>query len=167
MVQKIIISNLIFAAIIFLILYPGCKFTKQGVSTISLNTLINAPEKIEIDGRGYSLEAALWRDFMPVTPPEGSPLMAAVKIIASDTLEFPAELNANHLWVIKGTQEIWETEFTGENKGGEKNVLEKSASNGPKWEIGIEVDVVTRLVNVRTGKNYLLRASKQKITRTD
>jgi len=146
------------------VLITGCKGVKVAPDKISL---ITAPEQIEIAGRKYLQETAVWRDFMPMTPPEGSSLMVVVKIIVADSLEFPAHLNADRLWVINDKKDVWETEFTGENRGAEPNKLEKSASNGPKWGPGIEVDVVTRIVNVKTGKSFLLRASRQKITRTD
>lgn len=154
-------------SLIIIVILAGCKELKVAPDKISLAALGSAPEQIEISGRKYVLESYLWRDFMPPSPPEGQPLMVVVKIVGSDTLAFPTTLSANHLWIIKDKKEIWETEFTSENRSGEINKLEKSASGGPKWPIGIEVDVVVRIIDVRNNKFYLLRASKQKITRTD
>ncbi len=145
----------------------GCRFTKTAPPVITIEALLATPEKLQVEGRTYTIAAHLWRDFMPMTPPAGSPLMAVIKITAHDGLEFPPGLNADRLWVIKDRKELWETDFTGENRGTEPNQLEKSAGDGPKWESGIEVEAVVRLVSVKDGKTYLLRAAKQKITRTE
>ncbi len=40
------------------------------------------------------------------------------------------------------------------------------ARNGPKWGPDIKVDVVVRIVD-RAGNEYLLKASNQKIERTE
>jgi hypothetical protein len=144
----------------------GCRFVKTTPPVITTEALLASPEKIEIEGRAYTLETALWRDFMPMSPPDGMPLIAVAKVVAADGQEFPAGLSADRLWVIKDRREVWETDFTSENRGA-ANKLEKSAGDGPKWGPGIEVDVVVRLITVKEGKTFLLRASKQPITRTD
>ena len=105
---------------------------------------------------------------MPVSPPDGKPLIALVRIIAIDLLPFPSTLDANRLWVING-QEVWQTEFSYEERPTDpnrKHQLEKIARNGPKWGPGIYVDVVVRIIDYKN-KTYLLKASNQYIGRTD
>jgi hypothetical protein len=128
--------------------------------------LLSAPEKILIDNREFILETYMWRDFQPVSPPDGKPLIAIVWITAVDSLAIPAELDATRLWIIKD-REVWETPFSDEDRGHvPDHKLEKVARNGPKWGPNITVDVVVRVVDKRNGRQYLLRASEQYIGMT-
>lgn len=138
------------------------------IPSVPLEELLSAPLEIEVAGRIFTLETDLWRDFMPVSPPDGSDLRAVVRITAVDLQPFPPELDADRLWVING-RNVWETAFSGENRppdGLHPHQLEKLARGGPKWETGIRVEVVVRVV-ARTGLSYLLRAADQPIHRTD
>ena len=145
------------------IVIAGCMFFRPSISVVRL---LSAPEQIEIDGRNYILETHLWRDFMPVSPPDGKPLIASIRITATDSLQFPPSIDARLLWVIKDQQEVWETKFSEEARSPcSRYQLEKVARNGPKWGPGIKVDVVVKIVD---GENeYLLRVSNQWISRTD
>jgi hypothetical protein len=127
---------------------------------------LSAPEQVEIDGRKYVLETYMWRDFMPMCPPDGKPLIAIIWVTAVDSLEIPSSLGANRLWIIKD-KEVWETKFTDEQHQPYYDFqLEKIARDGPKWGPKIQVDVVVRLVD-KGNKTYLLKASNQWIGRTD
>lgn len=130
--------------------------------TVSLQDLQAAPEKIEIGGSEYTLETYLWRDFMPISPPDGKPLIARVKIKAPGETAISSKIDATRLWVVKG-KEIWETEFTNEERPTAGDTLEKVGRNGPKWGPRISVDVVVKVIDLKSGKNYLLRASNQGI----
>jgi hypothetical protein len=137
------------------------------VPSIPLETLLSAPEQVAVGGRTLTLETFVWRDFMPGGPPDGSELMAVALITAQDQRPYPIGLNADKIWVIYG-DEVWEADFT-EESGPPDQVrlyqLQKNAYGGPKWEIGIEVEVVVRLVPA-VGARQLLRASAQKIGMT-
>lgn len=135
--------------------------------SIPLQTLLSAPEQISVSGRSLTLETLVWRDFMPGGPAGGSDLMAVALITAQDHQPYPTGLDADKIWVIYG-DEVWEADFT-EESGPPDQVrlyqLEKKAYGGPKWEPGIEVEVVVRLAPV-VGARQLLRASAQKIGMT-
>jgi len=151
--------------LIIFILISGCDIFGP---KMPLETLLSAPEQIEIEGHMYILETYLWRDFMPIAPPNGNPLIALIRLTAIDSLPFPSSIDATKLWVINGGK-IWETKFTDEERPqypNRKHQLEKVARNGPKWGPGIYVDVVVRIIDGRRDF-YLLRASNQYITRTD
>jgi hypothetical protein len=137
------------------------------VPSIPIGTLLTAPEQVEIDGRIYVLETYLWRDFMPGTAPGGSDLMAVLRITAADSQPFPDDLDSDLLWIINGDA-VWETEYSGENRprdGNHLHQLEKIARGGPRWETGIEVQVVVRMTT-SDGRSHLLRAANQLINRT-
>jgi hypothetical protein len=125
---------------------------------------LSAPEEVEIYGRRFILETTLNRDFMPGCPPNGYPLIAIILVTAIDSLEFPSTIDADRLWIIKG-EDVWETEFSNETIPPEphhRHQLEKVARNGPKWDPGIQVDVVVRIIDCKDNK-YFLKASNQLI----
>jgi len=135
-------------------------------STTSLRDLESAPEKIVISGSEYTLETYLWRDFMPISPPDGKPLIAIVKVKSLGETAISSKIDATRLWVVKG-KEIWETEFTNEQRSAAGDTLEKVGRNGPKWGPRITVDVVVKVIDLKNNKEYLLKASNQDIERTD
>lgn len=143
----------------------ACSSSKPSRPTIPIETLLSAPEQVEIEGRKYVLETCMWRDFMPISPPDGKPLIAIIWVTAADSLQFPSSIDADWLWIIKD-KKAWQTKFSDEERPQHPNKLEKVARDGPKWGPKIQVEVVVRLVD-RQGKIYLLKASNQWISRTD
>jgi hypothetical protein len=135
-------------------------------STVSLQNLQTAPEKVLINGNEYTLETYLWRDFMPISPPDGKPLIAIVKVKSPRETAISSKIDATRLWVVKG-KEIWETEFTSEERSTAGDTLEKVSRNGPKWGPRITVDVIVKVIDLKNNKEYLLKASNQDIHRTD
>ena len=63
-----------------------------------------APERVEIGGVPYTLTASLWRDFQPVAPPNGQPLVVVVKVTTADEASVPADLAIDHVWVLNGKE---------------------------------------------------------------
>ena len=126
-----------------------------------------APERVEIDGREYTLAASLWRDFMPMAPPDGESLVAILKVSPSDMMPLPADLAIDHVWVLKGNEQ-WsaQPELAGaHDEPAPATRLEQSVRGGPKWGPGIKVDVVARL---KQGKQtWLLKQVGVTIKRTD
>lgn len=152
--------------VVVCMLISGCR-SPFSPTVPTIDMLLSSPEQIEINGRKFTLETYLWRDFMPPTPPNGRPLIALIWVTAVDLSPFPSTLDANRLWVIND-QEVWETEFSDEEipkDPNRKHQLEKIARNGPKWGPDIYVDVVVRIIDYKN-KTYLLKASSQYIGRT-
>jgi hypothetical protein len=103
---------------------------------------------------------------MPISPPDGKPLMLALRIQTIDGTPIPSTLTADSAWVYNGGA-VWATavvERSPREAGGA--FFEVAAGGGPKWEPGIQVDVV---VSVRdaAGQRRLIQAPRQTITRTD
>ena len=161
MPKKISVPPTVMALLISIVIFAFMISTPS----IGIDELLSAPEQIEIDGRRYNLESFLWRDFMPISPPDGKNLIASVQITAADKLEFPSSIYPDRLWVIKGRGEIWETPFTNERPAPLHNYqLEIIARGGPKWGPNIQVDIVVKIIH---GWNtYLLKASNQTIHAT-
>jgi len=132
----------------------------------SVDDLLTAPEDLLINNREYILESCLWRDFQPICPPDGQPLIGVIIVIATDSLQFPSSLDADHVWVINGN-DVWDTELINRYSpyGQEYKIVKRTKDSGPKWGPGIYVDVVVQLID--DDSTYLLRASNQYIIRTD
>jgi hypothetical protein len=130
------------------LLAAGCIFDSESDSSgghpprFTLEELRAAPETLFVDGKGVTAQAFVWRDFMPSTPPEGTPLLGDVDLLPVGSGELP---NASDLfvWVVNGT-EVWvgalEHEGPGPS-GGERYHF----AGGPRWGPGTKVDVVVGL----------------------
>ena len=129
----------------------------------------SAPESVEVDGRQYTLTASLWRDFQPVAPPNGQPLAAVLKVLASDMMPLPADLAIDHVWVLNGEKQ-WSATADQPQGGREQSAatyLEEAVHGGPKWGPGIKVDVVVRLKRGKQKQTWLVRQAGVTIKRTD
>ena len=131
----------------------------------SVAELRGAPVSVDVAGRKLSLETDLWRDFAPITPPQGRPLAAVLRIHANAGA-LPSGLEANAVWVVYGDQ-VWATEDLDiRPPDATQPYLEVVARNGPKWGPDVTVDVIVRLVDAED-RRWLLRAANQTILRTD
>ncbi len=132
-----------------------------------LDELLSAPETIVIDDREYILETYMWRDFQPVAPPDGQPLIAIIWVTAVDSMAISPDIDATRIWVINDS-EVWESTFSDEERPESvpEFKLEKVARNGPKWGPHITVDVVVRVIDSITDDVFLLKAADQYIGMT-
>ncbi len=152
------------SSLIMVALFTGC-LTPPEESSYEIDDLLAAPEVVSIGGQNYALETFMWRDFMPITPPGGQPLITIIWVTEVDSLSIPQELNATTLYVIND-DEVWETPFSDEDSPPTpEHKLEKVARDGPKWGPDILVTVVVQIKF--DGSTYLLKASDQYIGRTD
>jgi hypothetical protein len=132
----------------------------------------SVPDHLTINARSYRIAPAsagggtyLGRDFMPVSPPGGRPLMASIQVVAEDGGVFPQDITVDWIWIYGPT--VWDTAPAEVRRAPEAGTspdqIEVVAADGPKWEPGIEVDVVLRL---RSGAaTYFLRLSSIAIER--
>ncbi len=129
--------------------------------SVPLKQLEGAPETVVIEGRDFTLETFLNRDFFPICPPDGRPLIAVAYVVASGEEKFPTWLDADRLWVVND-EEVWEAVPVDEKSPCPANQFKRFARGGPKWKPYIYVDVIIRLVDPK-GNTYLLRAADQQI----
>jgi hypothetical protein len=125
-----------------------------------------ATDSVAAEGATLRLATFLWRDFMPVAPPDGDSLRARLHITTADSSPFPSTLRADAAWILNG-DDVWAT-WVQETRPRVPDypALDVGADGGPKWGPGIEVDVVVRLRDA-VGSAWYLRARKQLILRTD
>ena len=130
------------------------------------SALRDAPEEISLGGATVHLGTYLWRDFQPITPPDGKPLIAVLRVTSVDATAIPATLQADSAWVLN-TDLAWAAAVREEQpRGASPSFFEVVARGGPKWGPGIYVDVVVRLHD-DAGRQVLLQARGQFINRTE
>jgi len=132
------------------------NYTEPGIYT--------ALEEVTIENLNFSLETYMWRDFMPISPPDGKPLIVIIKIHAIGVVVFPSTLNLERIWLIYGTDVISALPTNESSVYG--NIFKMVFRDGPKWGPGIVIDVVVKLKSVDFNYYYLL-ALNQPIYRTD
>ena len=148
-----------------ILIFAGCE-TPTSPLTETPSNLSLATKVVAISGQSYMLSTTLWRDFQPISPPDGKPLIVVVNIIESNAEVFSTGVRADSLWIISGNQ-VWSGIFSTEDRPGPPaHIHEKIARDGPKWGPGIQVDVVVSLLD-KEERSYLLKAENQLIQRTD
>lgn len=136
--------------------------------SIPISQLLASPDTIIVDGRQLYLATYLNRDFMPISPPDGKPLVVNCYVSSTDTLDVNELISTDAIWVVYLGQ-VWRSWLTTPtapiNPYWAKSVA-GIARDGPKWGPHVNVDVVVRVIDSK-GKTQLLRASDQWIGRTD
>ena len=152
------------SSLIMVALVTSCRISPEEPS-YEIDVLLAAPDTVSIGGQEYALETFMWRDFQPITPPGGQPLIAIIWVTEADSLSIPQGLDATILFVIND-DEVWETPLSdADSPLTPEYKLEKVARDGPKWGPDILVTVVVQIKF--DGSTYLLKASDQYIGRTD
>ena len=147
------------------IIFVSCENPFSSPPEIPIETLLSAPDTVEVDSQKIFLTTYLWRDFMPVSPPDGKPLNAVVNIQNVDSSDLPSGLEAEAIYIVNAN-EIWNSYFSKEIPPDNSSFqLVRIARDGPKWNPGIYVDVIVLLKFNK--ESILLKASDQIINRTD
>lgn len=144
----------IFTLLISAVFFLSCRADSLSTPPFDTRDLEAMPQKVEISGREFQLSASLWRDFMPISPPDGRPLAAVITITAVDSMALPASLDADMVWVVYGSK-IWGAPLSGEKTQERPYQFSRNARGGPKWGPGVDADVVVRILDIEN--TYLLR----------
>lgn len=143
-----------------------CTDPVSAPPNIALEDLLTAPETLTIAGQELILKTSLWRDFQPVSPPDGHPLIALIYIVTADRSDLPAQLNPEAVYIVYQDQ-VWKSFFSTEYRSPQEIRpfrITKIARDGPKWGPDVQVEVIVRLW---AGNDvYLLRAGDQTIGST-
>jgi len=145
--------------------FIACDSGNGSHQTPTAAELSSIPQRIVVAGESLMLETYIWRDFMPISPPDGRAMIAAVSVKTLSADKFPAGIYSDSLWLFKNG-DTWATTFSNEDRPGDPYVLSKVARDGPLWKPGIAVDAVVRLKDSH-GNTWLLKAVNQTIHRTE
>lgn len=158
---------LIFTA---LILLSGCEIDDtsiridseliSGLNSKSYDTLI-------IDSNRFVLDAYLWRDFMPISPPGGKPMISINWLIDIDSTEIPDNIDLIEQYVIYNDS-IWICTYEDEPRPAQPDyMIEKICREGPKWDTGIYVDVISKVHDYSSDRDYYIRIKSVYVERTE
>jgi hypothetical protein len=147
------------------VLVSSCGGAPTAPSLFTVFELASAPTRVSVAGKSLTLATSLWRDFQPIAPADGRPLVAVLQVKTDDRSDVPRSVQCDTVWVLNGA-ETWSAVPREEcSRADTAPVYELVARNGPKWGPGISVDVVVRLRDAE-GRPFLLRAAKQVIQAT-
>lgn len=149
------------------VLLAGCAdFAAPGEETPTELTLRHAPTSVSVGEKILVLRTGLWRDFQPIAPPDGQPLIAVFSVETDDRSPLPTGVTITRAWVLKGSL-AWTPELeTNPNLEYESWQRVVVGRNGPKWGPAISVDVIVE-IQLADGKRRLLRQGNVVIERTD
>jgi hypothetical protein len=122
------------------------------------------PTSVVVHGVRLTLRTSLWRDFMPISPPDGKPLIVLARVEGADGSPVPAVIEATTISVVF-SDSLWTAAAKEEqSRAAAAPAYEVIARDGPKWGPGVHVDVVVRLTDGM--RAWLLRAANQPIRGT-
>lgn len=149
-------------------LVPICGCAQPGPTapeSISASTLTASPTTVVIEGQTLTLAASLWRDFQPISPPDGKPMIAGLQVQSLGGSAVPATVTADTVWLVHGT-DVWSGVAREErSRQDTAPVYEVVARDGPKWGPGVLVDVILQLRHA-SGRVSRLRVANQLVRAT-
>lgn len=152
-----------FFAVVAIVCLIGCNNGVSEdlyqISTDSklLNKLYDqSADTLSIDGHRYILDAILYRDFMPISPPEGKNLISINRLINIDSVSVPDNLDITDQYVINNDS-IWLAKYDEQPIESLPYMIEKISFNGPKWGPNISVDVIVKINDSDNKKDYYIR----------
>lgn len=126
----------------------------------------SSAELLTIDGKQYVLDAYLWRDFMPISPPNGRQLISINWLSTVDHSPIPANIQMIKQYVINGNY-VWIANYFDDATYPEEFKMERVSRYGPKWGPDVTVLVVSVLKNRDTNSIHLIKVKNVTIGRTD
>lgn len=153
--------------LLFSLFLVQCSNPVSSPPEIPIEVLLSAPDTLLIENQNVVLSTYMWRDFQPISPPDGKPLIAITYIETVDSTIISSSIVVDAIYIVNNG-EVWKSFFSDEEPASTElrpYRIVKIARNGPKWGPGIYVSVIVRLK--KNTNSYLLRASEQYIGRTD
>jgi hypothetical protein len=160
-------TSFILIAISFL---TGCK--KDEVSNIKADKELilelhnKAVDIITIDSHEYFIDAYLWRDFAPISPQNGNTLISINWLIRADSTAIPENIELKQQYVVYDDS-LWIADYVNETRNTPEYIQEKISRNGPKWGPFVYVDVIAKITDIKTNRDFYLKRDKVFIIRTD
>jgi len=126
-----------------------------------------AVETLVIGSNSFVLDAFLWRDFMPISPPNGTPMISINWLICTKSNKIPDNIDLVKQFVFFNDS-VWVSDYEKETRPDQPEYkIEKISRNGPKWGPNINVDVISQIHDSKTNKDYYIMRKKVFVIRTD
>ena len=127
-----------------------------------------AVDTLIIGSNSFVLDAYLWRDFQPISPANGQPMISINWLICTDLVKIPDNISMVKQYVIYN-DEIWIADYENEKPApslpGHK--MERISRNGPIWGPKIYVDVISQIHDSQSNKDYFVERKNVYVVRTD
>jgi hypothetical protein len=156
-----------------LVLLIGCNKDDINESNIRIDTELiselnsKSHDTLKIESNKFVLDAFLWRDFMPISPPNGKPMISINWLRNIDSTKIPENIDLIKQYVIY-KDSIWVSDY------GNKDLTEQSeykikkiSRDGPKWSPKIYVDVISKINDSDTNNDYYIKIKNVYVRRTD
>ncbi len=120
-----------------------------------------------IKSNKFVLDAYLWRDFMPISPSNGKPMISINWLRDIDSTEISDNIDLTEQYVVYNDS-IWISEYENESSLTQPDYkIEKTSRDGPKWGPKIYVDVISKVLDFNTNNDYYIRIKNIYVERTD
>jgi hypothetical protein len=127
----------------------------------------DAYDTLFLESGTFILDAYIWRDFQPISPPNGKPMFSINWLINIDSVKIPDNIDLIKQFVIN-TDSIWISDYLNDVRPNQPIYkIEKYSNGGPKWGPGINVDVVAQIYDSLYDKIYYLKCKNVYVSRTD
>lgn len=154
----------ILVLIVILVLLSCDKIVREDEGLI-MELFNKSVDTLIIGENRFVLDAFLWRDFQPMSPQNGKPLISINRLVDVDSLDIPDNIDLKKQYVIHNNL-IWIAEYTDEEHYTPSNMLKRVSRNGPKWGPDEFVDIVTIVNDSHRNLNYYLRVEDVYINKT-
>jgi hypothetical protein len=137
---------------------------KEQIERIKTKTV----ETVKIGSNTFVLDAYLWRDFMPVSPENGKPMISINWLVDKNSVKIPDNITMVKQYVIYN-DEIWIADYEDEAPAPSlpEYKLERISRNGPEWGPKVYVDVISQIHDSKNKKDYYIILKNVFVNRTD
>ncbi|HHX57013.1 MAG TPA: hypothetical protein GX710_03250 [Clostridiales bacterium] len=120
-----------------------------------------------IESNKFVLDAYLWRDFMPISPSDGKPMISINWLRDIDSMEISDNIDLIEQYVVYNDS-IWIANYENETSSTQPDYkIEKISRDGPKWGPKIYVDVISKVHDSITNSDYYIKSKNIYVERTD
>ena len=120
-----------------------------------------------IESNKFVLDAYLWRDFMPISPSDGKPMISINWIRDIDSMKISDNIDLIEQYVVYNDS-IWIANYENETSSTQPDYkIEKISRDGPKWGPKIYVDVISKVHDSNTNSDYYIKSKNIYVGRTD
>ena len=161
-------AQLILFTLIFVMC--SCKRTEPEVSMppddYPYKPVSNVPQTQTIGIYNFRLEASLARNFMPIIPSGGAPLVAVINLVETEQKNIKGKFELQ-MFKIAASERTWQPTFLSDTISSNEYEIKRVSHDGPQLAPGRFVDVIGEFKSLETGKIYEILASRQEIRRSE
>ena len=156
----------IMSALICGVMFTSCS-ADEAINSLKI-TDKNAVDTLMIGSNSFVLDAYIWRDYQPISPENGKPMISINWLINTKHVKIPDNIRMVKQYVIY-QDEIWEADYENEAPapGLPEYKIERISRNGPKWGPKIYVDVISQIHDSQSNKDYYIKKKNVYVIRTD